>query len=255
MTTFLIGPFVFAFRSGSHHNGESQRLSHSRTAKPTFNIRFISPALVQVQGRKDETNWHRVKRIEPNEMNTTSVSLLERLRQPGDQEANWKRFVQLYTPLFYHWARRLGLSSADAADLVQEVFAILVRKLPDFTYDRQRSFRGWLRTVTLNKWRDLRRRRTLVQQGGKEDSADLAGPDDIAEFEEAEYRQHLVKRAFELMQSEFHPTTWRACWEYMVADRPAAEVAKELGITVNGVYLAKSRVLSRLRQELDGLLD
>jgi RNA polymerase sigma-70 factor (ECF subfamily) len=188
-------------------------------------------------------------------MNTTSVSLLERLRQPVEREYAWRRFVQLYTPLLYHWARLLGLSSADAADLVQEVFALLVRQLPQFAYDRQKSFRGWLHTVFLNKWRDLRRRAAAAPHAGDSAVEEASGPDPIADFDEAEYRQHLVQRLLQLMQTEFHPTTWKACWEFVVADRPAADVARELGITVNAVYLAKSRVLTRLRQELDGLLD
>lgn len=188
-------------------------------------------------------------------MHTTSVSLLERLRQPAEREA-WPRFVQLYTPFLYGWARRAGLQNQDAADLVQEVLVVLVQKLPEFAYDRQQSFRGWLRTVTLNKWRDMRRRRlAALPAGSAPDLAEVAVPDTAAALEEAEYRQHLVKRALELMEVEFHPTTWKACWEYMIIDRPAAEVARELGITVNAVYLAKSRVLARLRQELEGLLD
>jgi DNA-directed RNA polymerase specialized sigma24 family protein len=89
-------------------------------------------------------------------MPATSASLLDRLRRPGE-DAAWARFVDLYTPLLYHWARRTGLAQAQAADLVQDVLVVLVRKLPEFTYDRTRSFRSWLRTVTLNKWReDLR---------------------------------------------------------------------------------------------------
>jgi RNA polymerase sigma-70 factor (ECF subfamily) len=135
------------------------------------------------------------------------------------------------------------------------VFAALVQKLPEFQYDRKNSFRSWLRTVTLNKWRDRCRRRV---------PAALA-PDDVAftelaaaeteDFGEAEYRQHLVTRALQLMQSEFSPLTWKACWEHVVAGRPAAEVATELGISVGSVYMAKSRVLCRLREELKGLMD
>src|SRR5437773_388003 len=90
-------------------------------------------------------------------MDTTNTSLLERLRLPVDQTA-WSRFVDLYTPFIYTWARQTGLQESDAADLVQEVFALLVEKMPAFAYDPHRSFRAWLRTVTLNKWRDRRRR-------------------------------------------------------------------------------------------------
>ena len=187
-------------------------------------------------------------------MNTTSASLLERLRQPGEQDA-WGRFVQLYTPLLYCWAHRLGLAEADAADLVQDVFAVLVQKLPEFRYDPGKGFRNWLRTVLLNKWRDQVRRRAPAAVGAPPAALDeLPAPDEEA-FGEAEYRRHLVNRAARLMQAEFAPRTWKACWEHVVAGRPAAEVAAELGISVGSVYVAKSRVLCRLRQELDGLLE
>jgi RNA polymerase sigma-70 factor (ECF subfamily) len=181
----------------------------------------------------------------------TPASLLERLRDPAEQRA-WVRFVDLYTPFLYAWARRTGCPEADAADLVQEVFLVLIRKLPEFTYDRHRSFRGWLRTITLNKWRDRQRCRGLPLEPGAAALADVAGPDGDT-FSEAEYRQYLVGRALEVMRADFHPTTWRACWECIVSDRPAADVAAELGISVAAVYAAKSRVLRRLRQELDGL--
>src|SRR6516225_8631890 len=93
-------------------------------------------------------------------MHTTSASLLERLRLPTDQAA-WERFVQLYTPLLYYWARHLGLQPNAAADLVQDVLTALVQKLPEFVYDRDKSFRNWLRTLTLNRWRNNRRRRAV----------------------------------------------------------------------------------------------
>ena len=188
-------------------------------------------------------------------MESTSVSLLERLRQPGAHEA-WARFVQLYTPLLYHWARRLGLQHQDAADLVQDVFTVLVRKLPEFTYDRDRSFRSWLHAVFLNKWHEGRRRRAApLPCADPGDLPGVASPDNVAALGEAEFQQHLMMRALQLMQADFEPTTWKACWEHVVCDRPAAEVARELQITVNAVYLARSRVLRRLRQELEGLLD
>ena len=93
-------------------------------------------------------------------MTTTSTSLLIRLRQPTDRAA-WSRFVRLYGPLIYKWAQSTGLLASDAADLVQDVMTLLVRKLPEFHYDRSRSFRSWLKTVTLNKWREKCRKRSL----------------------------------------------------------------------------------------------
>ena len=188
-------------------------------------------------------------------MNTTPASLLERLRNPAEEQA-WNRFVALYTPLLYHWARRMGLSTPDAADLVQEVFTTLIQKLPEFSYDPGKRFRGWLWTLTLNKWREIRRRRAVpVADATEVELSAVADADNVAGFEEAEYRQHLVSRALQLMQADFQPGTWKACWEQVANGRAAAEVARELGMTVNAAHLAKSRVLRRLRQELDGLLD
>jgi RNA polymerase sigma-70 factor (ECF subfamily) len=188
-------------------------------------------------------------------MNSTSTSLLQRLQQPG-ASADWQRFVQLYTPLLYYWARGAGMPADDAADLVQEVLVVLVQKLPEFRYDAGQSFRGWLRAITLNKWRErCRRHNTRPDQGGDSGLSGVAEPDPAAGFEEADYREQLVRQALAIMQAEFEPTTWKACWEVVVTDRPAAEVAAELGVSVDVVYGAKSRVLRRLREEMAGLWD
>jgi RNA polymerase sigma-70 factor (ECF subfamily) len=184
-------------------------------------------------------------------MNTTSASLLARLREPAAHDA-WGRFVQLYTPLLYTWSRRVGLAEADASDLVQDVFTILVQKLPEFRYDPVKGFRRWLRTVLLNRWRDHLRRQAPPMTGEALDEVE-AQAEEL--FGEAEYRQHLLNRALQLMQSEFSPKTWQACWEHVVVGRPAADVAAQLGISVGSVYVAKSRVLCRLREELAGLID
>jgi RNA polymerase sigma-70 factor (ECF subfamily) len=184
-------------------------------------------------------------------MYTTSSSLLQRLGAVPNRD-DWERFVRLYAPLLYRCARRLAIQDQDAADLVQEVLIVLVRKLPEFRYDPRRSFRCWMHTVLKNKWRDRRPPdRFLPLTGG----ADPEAPPDADSLEEREYRQYVIDRALRLMQADFEPATWQACWETAVKGRPPAEVAPELGITVNAVYLAKARVLSRLRQELDGLLD
>jgi RNA polymerase sigma-70 factor, ECF subfamily len=188
-------------------------------------------------------------------MQTTSITLLERLRTPANQEA-WRRFVDLYTPLLFQWARTCGAQPDDAADLVQEVFMVLLQKLPAFRYDPQMSFRAWLRTVTTNLWRDRQRAAaTRPLPGGDGPIASLASPDHVLDLEEKEYRNYLVGRALKLMQADFQPTTWRAAWEHAVVGRPAAQVAAELGLTTAAVSCAKFRVLNRLRQELQGFLD
>jgi RNA polymerase sigma-70 factor (ECF subfamily) len=190
-------------------------------------------------------------------MTVTPVSLLERLRQPHDPQA-WNRFIELYTPLIWTWARQVGLQETDAADLVQDVFTLLLQKMPQFVYDRQGSFRAWLKTVTLNQWRaSYRRARSRHEGAGAADATapELVATNDLEVFWEAEYQRHVVSQALRVMQSDFAPKTWQACWEMVVDGQPAAQVAHKLGISVGTVYAAKCRVLARLRQELAGLMD
>jgi RNA polymerase sigma-70 factor (ECF subfamily) len=188
-------------------------------------------------------------------MVTTHTSLLTRLREGTGREA-WERFVELYTPLLFRWTQRLHLQDEEAADLVQDLFAVLVEQLPGFVYDPTKSFRAWLKTILLNRWRTYQQRRARERRVAQPDLAALVATDDaIPELEAAEYRRYLAHRALALMQSEFQPTTWQACWEFVVRDRSVEEVAREFGISVNAVYLAKSRVLRRLREELAGLMD
>jgi RNA polymerase sigma-70 factor (ECF subfamily) len=185
-------------------------------------------------------------------VDTPSTSLLVRLQQSGEPTA-WARFVQLYMPLLLLWLRKWGWREQDTVNLAQEVFLVLMQKLPELRCDPQCSFRQWLKTIALHQCRDFRRRRfPLESENGL---SDVVASEDRYDFVEDEYRQYLVGRALELMQAEFPPELWKACWEHVVEGRPAAEVAAELGISQGTVYVAKSRVLCRLRQELEGLLD
>lgn len=188
-------------------------------------------------------------------MNTTPVSLLEQVRDSTNHAA-WVRFVKLYTPLLYYWVRQTGFSTQESDDLVQEVFAILARKMRDFTYDKDKTFRGWLRTVALNKWRDLKRRKqldTVPFQDSEATQAEL--PDAAAQFWDEEYRTHLMRRALVVMKSDFSEQCWRTVWQLVVEGKKAADIAAEQGRTVNAVHADRFRVLTRLREELRGLLD
>jgi len=185
-------------------------------------------------------------------MQETPVSLLLRLRTRD--EAAWKRFVELYTPLLYLWACRFGLVGEDAADLVQDVLAILVQKMPGFEYEPGKKFRGFLRTLIENRWRDLLRRRVARPElAGVDLNAVTAPPE--SDFAEKEYRAYILARATRIMEADFQPETWRAFWALVVDERSGADVAAEMGQTVAAVYQARARVLRRLRQELAGLLE
>ena len=100
-------------------------------------------------------------------MYTTSIGLLDQLRDQAASQS-WVRFVELYTPLLHYWASRLpGMQEADVSDLVQDVFLVLLAKLPTFQYDPGQSFRGWLRTLLLNRWRDRNRARSRPVDAGR----------------------------------------------------------------------------------------
>lgn len=188
-------------------------------------------------------------------MNSTSASLLRRLQQP-DQEQAWQRFVDLYAPLIFYWGKNHGLNAADAADLVQDVLAILIDKLPEFQYDPKRRFRGWLQTITRNRATDLYRRNAAQPQSGRDDSiqnVSVAAAADL--FDETEYRRFVVARALQVMQAEFPAHAWQACWQLAVEGRRGADVAADLGISESTVYTSKCRILRRLRVELKGLLE
>ena len=188
-------------------------------------------------------------------MHTTPISLLMRLKQPQADTA-WQRLVELYTPLLFSWARRAGMRPPDDADLVQDVFAVLVKKLPEFEYDPGKSFRSWLRTVVLNRWRDLQRRKVAAKGNpGEFDIVELPDPDGDGDFWQREHHQQLAAHALRIMQAEFEESTWKACWETVVLGKPVADVAAALGISRNAVHVAKCRVLRRLKQELSGFLD
>jgi RNA polymerase sigma-70 factor, ECF subfamily len=185
----------------------------------------------------------------------TPVSLLLRLTQPNEGEA-WRRFAALYSPLLFYWLHRIGCPASDAPDLVQDVLIEVFRNIRRYRREPGKRFRGWLWTITRNKWREQARRAGAKLCAGSAEAPEIADPsNDLDDWIETNYRGYVVDRALQLMKSDFEYATWQACWELVVEGRDAAEVARALGMTVNAVYLAKSRVLRRLRQELDGLID
>jgi RNA polymerase sigma-70 factor (ECF subfamily) len=197
---------------------------------------------------------------EPTATELTSPSLLLRVKQ-NDPEA-WTRLSRIYGPLVYHWSRRCGLSAEDAADIVQEVFGILARRINGFRRERpEDTFRGWLWTITRNKVRDHVRR---VRDRPSADGGTVAyerlqqladdAPEPWADDEQRSATEHgIVGRALALIQTEFEPTTWRSFWIATVERKTTAEIATSLGITKQAVRQAKYRVLRRLREEMDGL--
>jgi RNA polymerase sigma-70 factor (ECF subfamily) len=193
-------------------------------------------------------------------LSTTPISLLERLRLHPDA-ASWQRLVDLYTPLVAGWLRLQGVQAADVDDLTQEVLGTLVRELPQFHHDlRPGAFRRWLRGIALNRLRSFRRARRPLPAGGApalEEALDrLEDPDsDLSRRWDEEHDRHVVRRLLELIEPEFEPDTWRAFRMVVLEGKPTREAADALGLSPNAVRIAKSRVLARFRQEIDGLID
>src|SRR5262245_44605606 len=187
---------------------------------------------------------------------TTQPSLLARLRDAHDAAA-WERFVDLYAPPVYGYARRPGLQAAHAADLTQEVLRSVAAAARRWEYDPRRgSFRGWLFTVVRNALHNHRTRGGRHPRGAGTSSAHLRlealpapAADETAAWDQ-ECRRRLFRWAADRVAPRFRPDTWRAFWLTAVEGRPPRTVAADLGLTVAAVYLAKARVVAALRDQV-----
>jgi RNA polymerase sigma-70 factor (ECF subfamily) len=190
---------------------------------------------------------------------SASPSLLERLR--AQEPSAWQRLTALYGPTVYGWCRQAGLSPEDAADVGQDVFGAVFGSIEVFRRDHPgASFRGWLWTITRNKSLDRLRdeRRQPHAEGGTTGQEKMQQVPQVEPAEDGPGpgpdKGDLLRRALELIQTEFEERTWRAFWRVTVDGSPRADVAAELGMSLGAVYTAKSRVLRRLREEFADLI-
>jgi RNA polymerase sigma-70 factor, ECF subfamily len=191
---------------------------------------------------------------------STSTGLIAAARA-RDEDA-WRRLVQRYGPLVYHWCRRDGLRPEDAADIVQEVLRSVALHLERFRKQEPGdTFRGWLWTITRNKVRDFARRgrRQFGAAGGTDAHDRLQNLPDSLSAGDAEStpggcgaRATPVAEALDAIRGEFSDRTWQAFWRTTVDGLSSRQVAEELNVTANAVRLAKARVLRRLRKQLGG---
>jgi RNA polymerase sigma factor (sigma-70 family) len=186
----------------------------------------------------------------------TRPSLLIRLRDHQDQQA-WVQFVDVYAPLIYGYVRKRGLQDADAADLTQACLRKVAVHVGTLEYDPRRgTFRGWLFTVVRNLLRDFHDRpQHLVRGSGDSQMQQLlenqAAPeaDETGQWER-ECRRRALAWAAEQIRPQVQETTWQAFWQTAVEGKSGKEVAKSLGLKLTAVYVAKSRVMARLRNLL-----
>jgi RNA polymerase sigma-70 factor (ECF subfamily) len=190
---------------------------------------------------------------------STRHSLVLRLRNPRD-EAAWAEFVDIYEPLVYRLARHKGLQDADAWDLCQEVFRAVASAIERWDPDPAKGrFRAWLFRIARNLLVSfLANQRRRAQASGSTSVQEMLeahpAPDAQAEAEfQAEFQRRAFRWAAEHVKTEFSTSTWQAFWKTGVENQSIAVVAKELGLSTGAVYIARSRVLARLRKCVEQL--
>jgi RNA polymerase sigma factor (sigma-70 family) len=188
---------------------------------------------------------------------STRQSLIVKLRDPADSGA-WSEFVALYEPLVYRLARQKGLQDADAKDLCQEVFRAVARAVDRWDPLRG-SFRGWISRIARNLIVNFLTRGSQHFRGSGATSVQelleaqpALDPSATALFDH-EYKRQLFQSAADEVKREFAAATWQAFWQTAVEDRTPEEVATELGLSLGSVYVARSRVLARLRRRVQSL--
>jgi RNA polymerase sigma-70 factor (ECF subfamily) len=189
----------------------------------------------------------------------TSVSLLERLvGQPSNDD--WRRLVDLYQPLLRAWMARMSIPASDADDLSQDVLLVVFLEVAAFERRGKGAFRGWLRTILVHRARDyFRARRYRPTATGDSDFSrrldELQSPDSsLSQLWDRDHDEHVAASLLRRIQDDFAPVTWQAFQRYVLDGQPAAAVAQELGLSLNSVLLAKSRILKRVRRELEGFV-
>jgi RNA polymerase sigma-70 factor (ECF subfamily) len=204
-------------------------------------------------------------------MTSITPTLLAKLQSPTQPEEAWKRLMDLCGPVVYGRCRRAGVPAQDAADIMQEVLVNVLKSIRDFRRDRPGdTFRGWLALITNRRiadyWRDRRApggrapggSEALKQMAEIRDSRDpgQGAPSDIEPpADDPGEGDALRRRALELIIDRFQPRTWQACWRVVIERRTVEVVAEELGMSVNAVRVARTRVLSCLRDEFAGLVE
>ncbi|HEX8200128.1 MAG TPA: sigma-70 family RNA polymerase sigma factor [Isosphaeraceae bacterium] len=188
----------------------------------------------------------------------TSVTLLGRLRLNATDPVAWSEFVGRYGPEIYRWCRRWNLQDADAQDVTQIVLQKLARTMRSFAYDASLSFRGWLKTLAHHAWRDFAEAQRRAGWGSGDDRVlellrTVEAGEDLLGNLEVEFERELLEEAMARVRLRVTPRSWEAFRLLALEGRPGSEVASGLGLSVAAAYMAKNRVKTMLRREIDAL--
>jgi RNA polymerase sigma-70 factor (ECF subfamily) len=185
----------------------------------------------------------------------TRITLLGRLRRdPANPEA-WGEFVDHYGPRIYGWCRKWHLQDADCQDVTQNVLLRLAEKLRDFHYDPTRSFRAWLKTLTLHALSDFIKIRERPGQGsGDNDIArmlqSVEAREDLVKHLEEEFDRELLEEATARVRLRVAPQTWEAFRLTALEGLSGADAAERIPMQVAQVFVAKRRVQKMLKEEV-----
>lgn len=179
----------------------------------------------------------------------TSPTLLSRIRKK--EAAAWERLVTLYGPLVTNWCVRLGVDSHDAENITQEVFLSIDRSLGDFHRQRTGSFRRWLKTNTTRKCIDHFRKSNRERIGTAEELELQLDSEPHVESD----KQVLYERAMQLIQQEFSQRDLTVFRNVVIENKSPQDIAEQMEVTTNVVYLVVSRILKRLRSEFSELIE
>lgn len=198
-----------------------------------------------------------------DELIPTRKSLLSRLKNWSDEEG-WKLFFDTYWRLIYRTALRSGLNDAEAQDVVQETIISVWKKMPEFEYDRNGSFKSWL--LNLTDWRvkdQVRKRQKRMPQrnGDRETSTktemihQVADPGRIpseAAWDE-EWEQNLVEAAIERVKRKVDARHYQIFDLCVMKHWSVSRISKSLKVNRGRIYLAKHRVGKLIEKELTRL--
>ncbi len=184
----------------------------------------------------------------------TRLSLIEKIKDPRDAEA-WSEFAEIYYPLVFGICRRKGLQYADATDIAQEVLSRVAVAVKSYKHDQPgATFRGWLYRITRNLTVDFFRRQ------GRDPLAKAAYTDDLHQLEEPSmqesqefhlaFRKQMFSVVAKIVQNQVHPQTWAAFWKTEIEHEGVDATSKELSMTRGAIYVARSRVIAKLRNEI-----
>ncbi len=191
-----------------------------------------------------------------NDIPPTRATLILRLKNSADTDA-WEEFAEIYQPLIFRLASSRGLQPADAADVVQEVMTRIASAINRFNPNPSAgTFRGWVSRITRNLVIDFLRNRQRIS--AITDDASMTAlyeiappPSQEADQFDLEHERQIFLWAAEKVKGSFSETTWQAFWMTAVLSQPASDTATKLGLTKGAVYIARSRVMAKLKNKVE----